>query len=80
MYSDKVVLFGQMWLYSGKCKMVVFGQRDVFGQGGCIWAKLLYSGKSGCIRGKWLYSGKLIIGGQGGCIREKVVAFGQKWL
>ena len=61
-------------------KMVVFGQSDVFGQGGCIRAKLLYSGKSACIQGKWLYSAKLVIGGQGGCIRAKVVLVRQKWL
>ena len=57
----------------------------VFGQSGCIRAKLvvfglkwLYSGKSGCI------SAKVAVFGQSGCIREKglclgkVVVLGQK--
>ena len=46
--------------------MVIFGQKlVVFGQSGCIRAKVvvfvikwLYSGKSGCIRAKVLKSGK----------------------
>ena len=63
----------------------------VFGQSGCIWAKVvvfvkrLYLGKIGCIRAKWLYlgqnwlfSGKVVVFGQSGCIRAKVVLFGQK--
>ena len=44
-------------------KMVLFGQSDVFGQGGLTGQKLLYSVKSGCIRGKWLYSGKVAVFG-----------------
>ena len=39
----------------------------VFGQGGYILAKSMYSGKSGCIRER-------------GCIRAKVVVLVQKWL
>ena len=50
LYSGKVVVFGQKWLYSGRWlysgKVVVFGQ------------KLLYSGKSGCIRAKVVVLGQ----------------------
>ena len=58
MYSDKVVVFGQKYLYSGKggcirAKVVVFGQ------------KLLYSCKSCCIRAKE------VVLGQSGGIRAK---------
>ena len=42
----------------------------VFGQGGRIVAKWLYSGKVILFGQKWLCSGK------SGCIREKVVLFG----
>ena len=40
MYWDKMVLFAQKSLYSGK--VVVFGEQCFF------------SGKSGCIKAKWL--------------------------
>ena len=63
--------------------MVVFGQRGIIRQSGCVRPKrlfsgkvvvfaqkLLYSGKSGCIRSKLLYLVK------SGCIRIKVVVFG----
>ena len=52
----------------------------VFGQGGCIWGKWLYSGQSCCIREKVVVFGKI------GCNRAKwlysvkVVELGQKWL
>ena len=76
---DKVVLFGQKMMNSGK--KVVFGQ------------KWFYSGKSGCIRAKvvalgqkWLYLGKVVVLGQkwlnsgkSGCICVKVVVIGRKW-
>ena len=48
----------------------------VFGQSGCVRARLLYSGKvnvfqqkflhsgkSGCIRAKWLFSGTMVVFG-----------------
>ena len=51
----------------------------VFGQGGCIRAKMvvlrqkwLYSKKSGCTRANLLYSDK------SGCVRGKVVVIGRK--
>ena len=64
MYSDKLVLFGQNWLFGGKIgfiianwfylgKLIVVGKLVVFAQ------NLLYSGKSGCIRSNWLYLGKI---------------------
>ena len=77
-----MVVFGQKWLYSGKCGfykgiVVVFMAKVVeFGQMRLCSGKSqmgLYSGKSrcirkfGCIPAKWFYSGK-------------VVVFGQKWL
>ena len=54
---EKMVVFGQKWLYSGKsgcicAKVFVFGQK---------WLNL---GNSGCIRTKYLYSGKMIVFGQ----------------
>ena len=55
MSSDKVVVLGQKWFYSGK-------SGSIRAKIGCIWAKvvvfgkkLLYSGKSGYIRSRWLY-------------------------
>ena len=53
MFSRKVVVFGQKWLYSGKggcirAKEILFGQRC------SIRVKWLYSGKSCCIRANWL--------------------------
>ena len=76
---EKVVVFGQMWLYSGKKWLYS-------GKSGCIRAKWLYSGKSGCIRAKvvlfrqkLLYSGKMVFFRESESIREKVVVFGQKW-
>ena len=77
MYSGKKGSIRAKRLYLAK--MVVFGQSDVFGQGGCIRAKLLYSGKCGCIRGKLLYSGKVAVFGQSDCIRENLVVFETKW-
>ena len=57
LYSGKVVVFLQKWLFS--C------------EGACIRTKWLYSGKSGCNRSKvvvlvqkWLYSGKMDVFGQ----------------
>ena len=29
-------------------------------------------GQGGCIRAKWLYSGKVVVFGQSGCIRVKM--------
>ena len=60
----KVVVFGQNVLYSGK--MVVFGK------GGCIWAKWLYSGK-------WSYQGNCDVFLQSGRNRVNMVVLGQKW-
>ena len=47
MYSGKVVVIGQKWLYF--CKMVFFGQSD------CIRIKVVV------FRQKWLYSGKMVL-------------------
>ena len=82
MFSGKVLVFGQKWLYSGKggcirAKVVVFGQR---------W---LYSGKRDCIRATLFYSGnraKVVIFGQIGCnhaiwlYSDRVVFFAKKLL
>ena len=61
LYSDKLVVFRQKWLNSGK--------------GGCFLAKVVVFGETGCVRAKmvllgqkWLYSGK------SGCIRERSLA------
>ena len=45
----------------------------LFGQIGCIWAKVVLFGR------KWLYLGKMVVFGQIGSIWAKVVLFGQKW-
>ena len=42
----------------------------VFGQSGCIRAKLLYLDKSGCIRAKVVEF--VVLFGQSGCIRAKL--------
>ena len=65
----KVVVFGQKWLYSGKSGCIrsnwLYSDKVVaFGQGGCIWAKVVVFGKNGCIRAKWLYFGKVVVFGQ----------------
>ena len=53
----------------------------VFGQSGCIWAKLLLSGKIGCNRARVVVIGqKLLYSGKSGSIRAKVVKVGKKWL
>ena len=56
-YWDKVVEFGQKWLYS--CKSVcIISKMVVFGQSGCIWAKVVV------LEQKWMYSGKVFVFGQ----------------
>ena len=74
MHSVKVVVFGQKVVFG--IKWLYSGKVVVFGQ------KWLYSGKSGCIWAKWLYSGKsgCIWAGKNCFYREKVVVFviGQK--
>ena len=70
-YSDRLVVFGQKWLYSGKS--------------GSIRAIRLYSVKNGCIRGKSgcirtkvvVFEQKRFYSGKSGCIRAKVIVFGQ---
>ena len=80
-----MVVFGQKYLYLGisggiRAKVVVFGQS------GCIWAKVavfrqkwLYLGKSGFIRVK------VVVIGQSSCIWQnllslgKAVVFRKKW-
>ena len=62
LFSDKVVVSWQEWLYSGK---VV-----VFGKSGCIRAKWLYSAKV-------VVFGNVVVFGQSGSYRAKVVVFGQ---
>ena len=64
MYSGKVVLFGKKLLCSGK-RGYTRANVVVFVQGGCIWAK-------------WLFSCKVVLFGQGGCNRAKVVVLVQK--
>ena len=67
LYSGKVVVFGQKWLYSGKS--------------GCIstmW--LCFSVKSPYIRARTLYSGKSGCNRANVAVFRKVILFGQKWL
>ena len=69
MYSGKLDVFAQKWLYSWK--LANLGKVALFGQRGCIQVKGLYSkkkwlflGKSGCIRAKWLYSDRVVVYGK----------------
>ena len=55
LYSRRVVVFGQTWLYSGNsgwAKVAVFGQSD------CIWEKVVVLVQSGCIRAKVVVFGQ----------------------
>ena len=58
----------------------------IFGQSGCIWAKVAVFEQCCCIGAVWLSSGKVVVFGQSGCIWVKVIVFGQmvvfgeKWL
>ena len=66
-------------LYSGKsgsirAVVVVFDKNVVFGENGCIRAKMVVFGQSGCVLEK------VIVFLQSGCFRLTVVVFGQKWL
>ena len=91
MYSDKSgcilakdVVFPPKLLYSGKsrCYRVKF----VFGQSGCIWAKIVEIRLNGCIRAKLFFSAKWLYSGISGCIRAmwlylgKVMVFSQRLL
>ena len=62
LYSGKVVVFGQKWLYLRK--VVVLSQSS------CIRERLLHWGKVVAIGQKWLYSGKVVV------FLAKVVVFG----
>ena len=73
MYSGKLVLFGQIWLFSGNngCiqeKVVVFGQN------------LLCWGCVVVIKKKWLYSAKVVVMGQKLLYSGKVDVFRKNWL
>ena len=59
-----MVVIGRKWFYSGKSGYIK-GKVVVFGQNGCIRAKVVVVGQN------WIYSGK------SGSIRAKVVVFGQ---
>ena len=59
----------------------------LFGQNGCIWAKVVLFGQKLLFGKKWLHLGKsgsiyiciLVALGQNSCNWAKVVVFGQKW-
>ena len=78
----KVGCIWAKWLYSGK--VVVFGQSgciwakvDVFEQISCISAKLVVFGQNDWIWAKWFYLEKVVVFGQWGFIWSKVVVFVQ---
>ena len=55
-----MVLIGQKWLYSGKVVVIrttdcVLAKVVLFGESGCIWAKMVVIGQ------KWLYLGKVVV-------------------
>ena len=41
---------------------------------------MIVIGQGGCIRAKWLYSGKVVVFGQYLYYSGRVVVFGKKWL
>ena len=59
---------------------------DVFDKSCSIWAKVFVFGQSGCVRaklvvlGKVVVFGKVLVFGQSACNPTKVFLFGQKWL
>ena len=53
-----MVVVGKNWLCSGK--LIFLGKVVVFGQDGCIWAKVVELGQ------KLLYSGKSVLLGERG--------------
>ena len=65
-----MVVFEQVWLYSGESgcifsKLVLFGQKWLYsGKSNCLRAKVVVIGQNGCIRTKWLYSGKVVVSGK----------------
>ena len=89
----KEVVFCQKWLYPVK-NGCIRAKVAVFGQSGCILAKMVVFGQSGFFRAKvvvfeqkWLYSGKsgcirakVVVIVQSCCNRAKVVLFGQSGL
>ena len=44
----------------------------VFGQKGCISAKMTVLEKNRLYSAKWFYSGKVVVFGKSGCIRAKL--------
>ena len=66
MYSDKVVVFVQDRLYSGKS--------------GCIRAEVVVFVQKGCIRVEWLYSGKVVVFGKKWFYSGKKSCIQAKWL
>ena len=84
LYSGKVVVYGENWLYSCKrgyirakfvcirAEVVVLGQK--------VLVKWLFSGKSCCIQKKLFIRAKVDVIRQGCCYPAKEVVIGQKWL
>ena len=56
LYSGKLVIFGQKWMFSGK--LVLFEQNWLYsGKFCCIWAKCVVFGQTGCIWAKLVVFG-----------------------
>ena len=53
LYSGKVVLFVQKWLYTCK-RACIRAKMNVFGLSGFIEAKVVVIVQGGCIRANWL--------------------------
>ena len=85
MFSRKVVVFGQKWLYSGKggcirAKEILFGQRCSIRVKCCIRAKVVVFGQIGCNWAIWLYSDRVVFFAKKLLYLSKMVIFGQKLL
>ena len=66
-----MVVFGQKWLYSGGVVL--------FGQSGCIRAKVVVFVNKFVFGQNWLYSGKVVVFGQTLLYLVNTVVIGENW-
>ena len=64
-----MVVIDESGLYLAKMGYIL-PKLVLFGENGCIWAKLAVVGQN------WLYLGNKVLFGQNGCIWAKLVIFG----
>ena len=71
-----MIVFGQEWLLFGQSGCIP-AKVVGFGQKWLYWGKVVVFGQRGFIRKHWLCSCKVVVIGQCVCIREKVVELGK---